>query len=282
MNAADMLALLRDYLNEATASFWTDVNLVRRLNMSQRKVERMVAMSPGDWLTKSASVTPSSSVITLPSDCAKPIYLEETSDGEPLSWLPSVAYRRVSRAVGTTLDQAGAQEAYPLRATIEVNRDDYSTACTLWYQIRVPNLHTGVAGASSGASALQFASDRNLVYLDDYYNDVTVEVIDDTSGVVDIRSEITDFAASTGIATITGTAASGDTYGTISLLPEETHHLIVLDAAVNALSKPSAQFDETAYRHIRDWMRDEKKDVENWLQERIVDPGVGTLIGDPL
>ena len=87
MNAKDQLDLLRDYIGEASASHWSDLNLLRRLNVAQRKIAVNVAMTPGNWLVTSASVTPSDSVITLPSDCGKPIYLEETTSGQPLTWL---------------------------------------------------------------------------------------------------------------------------------------------------------------------------------------------------
>lgn len=248
--------------------------------MAQRKIAVAVAQTPGDWLLKSADVTPSSSVITLPSDCSKPIYLEEKSSGKPLRWLESVTHRRVSRSIGTSLDYAGSREAYPLLNTIEVNQDSFSTECTLWYQIRVPNLHTGTATSSSGASALGFQADRERIYLADYYNNAYVEVIDNSSGVVDIRSEITDYSAA-GVATITGTAAENDTYGTISRLPEETHMLIVMEATVLAMMKPSANLDMTVYRHYRDELRETRKEVYGWLESRILGP-MGTVIGDPV
>ena len=42
MNAYSMLTLLRDQISEATASHWSDINLMRRLNVAQRKVELLV------------------------------------------------------------------------------------------------------------------------------------------------------------------------------------------------------------------------------------------------
>lgn len=279
MNSIEQLELLRDNVNEATASFWSDVNLVRRLNMSQRKWALKVAQSPGQWLIKSASVTPSASVITLPSDCSKPVYLEETSSGRPINWLHSVTHRRVSRGVGTSLE-VGYNEAYPLKNTIEVNKASYDTACTLWYQQRVPDLHTGTAGANTGASALEFADDLNKKFVDDYYNNVGVEIKDQTSGIIDISTTITDYAASTGIAVVTGTAASGDTYGTISVLPEEVHYAIVMDATVMALLKPSAQLDAKALQMYQNEYRRIEKELEAWLQSRVVGQE-RVVVGDP-
>jgi len=269
MNTADMLALGRDYVNEATASYWSDVNFVRRLNVAQRKVALMVQMSNPNWLVKSTSVTPSASVITLPSDCSKPIYLEETSTNVPLTWIESVSYRRVSRSIGSGIGYTGHGEVYPLANTIEVNQDSYTNACTIWYIQRVPDLHTGIAASGSGENALIFASDRNVILLDDYYNNITVEVIDGTSGIVDIRSTISDYASATRSATITGTAAADDVYGTISVLPPETHDLIVLEAVIQALLKVDAKLDKDALTMIRAERNDVKRDVESWLESRV-------------
>lgn len=278
MNAIEMLELIRDNINESTASFWTDINLMRRLNIAQRKWGVIISMTPGQWLVKSASVTPVASVITLPADCAKPIYLEETVSGYPIDWLSSVTHRRVSRSVGTSL-APGANEAYPLVSTIEVNKVSFTTACTLWYQQRVPDLCTGVAGASTGASALHFAANLNTKFIDDYYNGVIVEVVDASTNIVDVRSEITDFTAATGIAVISGTPAANDTYGTISVLPEEVHMLLVMDATIMALMKPSSVIDKDVLKFYISEFRRMEKDVESWLASRV--PGQeGTLIGD--
>jgi len=277
MNAVEMLELLRDNINEAVESHWSDVNLVRRLNMAQREIALLVAMSPGQWLIKSASVTPSDSVITLPADCSKPIYMEETDSGSPVHWLQKVAYRRVSRPVGTSLD-VGSLEAYPLLSTLEINKDSYSTACTLWYQIRVPDLQTGTATTGSAATKLYFPDNLNTKRVDDYYNNVEVEITDGTlAGTIDT---ITDYVASTRLATITGTVSTDSVFGTISRLPEETHMLIVLDATVLAMMKPSASIDKNVIKFYVDRVKDARAEVDAWLASRIPESN-GTMIGDP-
>lgn len=280
MNAKEQMDLLRDKIGEASASHWSDLNLLRRLNGKQRLAGVKLGMTPGQWLIVSEDVTPSDSVITLPSDCAKPVYLEEKSSGRALHWLDSVTHRRVSRAVGTVWDTAGSREVYPLLGTIEVNQSSYSTECTLWYQIRVPDLLYGTCGASSGASAVHVEAAMFPVYLDDYYNGVTLEVVDNSSSAVDIRSTVTDYVASTGILTITGTAAENDVYASISRLPEEMHYLLVMEAAIDALSKPSSNIDKDVWKMIVDEVKDTRRDVQAWLESRI--PGGGVVIGDPL
>lgn len=280
MNTLDMRDMLRDYIGEATASYWTNLNLLRRLSFSQAKVARMVAKSPGQWLVTSKSVTPVASVITLPSDCARPVYLEQTSNNEPIMFMASVRYRASNRRTLTDTRNVAFREAYPIIDAIEVNQASYTSACTLWYELLVPNLHCGTAQSGSGASALELddaaesagGTGRAIVLLDDYYNNSIIEVVDQTSGIVDIRSTISDYASSTHVATITGTPASGDSYGTVSRLPEFTHDLIVMEATVLALMKPSSILDKDVLRFYIDELRRLRGDVEGWLASR--SPGI--------
>ena len=276
MNAKDMLDLTRDFVGEGTASHWSDLNLMRRINLSQRLVAKIVSMSPGDWLIKkSSSLTPSSSVITLPSDCSKPVYLEEVTSGRALPWLDGgVKARRVSRMAGTSLD-VGYREAYPIRNTIEVNEDSYGEACYLWYEQRVPDLQAGTAAAGAALS-LTFPDDRNSVRIADYYNSVTLEATSGTGvGTIDT---ISDYTAAR-VATVTGTYSTDTVFGTISLLPEETHMLIILEAALLSLIKPSSTMDEKLMTYLRDERNNERKRVEEWLETRVHGSG-GVVMGD--
>lgn len=285
MNAYEQLELVRDMIFEASEAHWTELNILRRLNVAQRRIALRLSMSPAGWLLERATVTPSASVITLPSNCSKPVYLEEVSSGTPVNWLPGgPSYRRVSRTQPIEWELS-VKEAYVLRDTIVVNQDTYTTQCYLWYQKRVPDLHCGHVGSNSGANALELdegtsyssgdslGTGRAIKYVDDYYNDVIVEIIDGTSGITDIRSEITDFVASTGVCTITGTPADNDLYGTISLLPEEAHELMVYDAAISALAKPSAKLDERAVRELRAERKLLQDEFYFWLESRTPSTG---------
>jgi hypothetical protein len=274
MNAKDKLDLLRDVVNEATAAHWSDVNLMRRINLSQRKVANIVAMYPGQWLVVSASVTPVASVITLPPDCSKPVYLEETSSGTPVEWLNSVAYRRLSRSKGTSLD-VGYLEAHPEISTLVVNRDSYTEACTLWYQIRVPDLVAGTAAAGAETS-LTFPDDRVSQRVADYYNNVKFDPVSGTgAGAADT---ITDYSTSR-VATVTGTYDATTVFGTISRLPEETHHWILAEAVMMTLSKRATVIDKDILGWHREALRDTRRDCEAWLETRIIEK-TGVTVGD--
>ena len=268
MNAYEMLDLLRDQIAEATAAHWTDVNLVRRLNAAQRKVAVLVQNYPGAWLLKSADLTPVASVITLPADCAKPVYLEETSSGRPLSWLGNVRTRRVSRKIAASLDSwTGAPEVYPLLGTLEVNESSYTTGVTLWYDVRVPDLMAGTASAGA-ATSLTFPDESPVKHVDDYYNGVGIEV-DSGTGAGTVGDIITDYAGATRICTVSGTYSSSSVFGTISRLPEECHPLILAEATVLAVAKPSSTIDEKVFQYYVNERKEMQRDLKEWLETRI-------------
>ena len=268
MNTYFMLQLLRDQIAEANASHWDDDKLVARLNLAQRKVAILVQSYPGAWLLKSKDLTPSSSVITLPSDCAKPVYMEEKSNGKPIAWLSNVKQRRVSRVQGASLDWwSAAPEAYPLLGTLEINQDDYSTEVTLWYDIRVPDLMAGTASAG-GAASLTFPDELPVRHVDDYYNGVGIEVESGT-GAATVGDTISDYAGATRVCTVTGTYSSSSVFGTISRLPEECHPLILAEATVLAVAKPSSNIDKEIFQYYVNERRDVKRDLKEWLETRI-------------
>lgn len=277
MNAYDMLADLRSNLNEATADHWTDTELLRKLNQAQQKTAMHLSMQPGNWLIASAAVSPSGSVITLPSDCAKPLYIEETSSGTPILFKTSLQDRRTSRSYGVEVPwDHRPLEAYPLMNTIEVNQDSYSTACTLWYQIRVPDLHTGTASAGGAASLTMDTTDGtdgtgNGARLEaDYYNNVDIEIVSGTGPGIDT---VTDYSVAR-VCTVTGTYSTDSVYGTVPRgIPDQGHGLIILEATMLALSKPSASIDPTVKQDFREEKREMWKTFKDWTGSRI--PGAG-------
>jgi len=269
MNTYEMLQLLRDQIAEAVASHWTDVNLVRRLNVAQRKVAVLVQNYPGAWLLKSVDLTPSGSVIILPSDCAKPVYLEEKSSGRPIAWLGNVKTRRVSRAGVASLGwESGFLEAYPLLNTLEINQSGYSSEVTLWYDVRVPDLMAGTAAAGSGAAALVFPDESPVKHVDDYYNGVALEVESGT-GAGTVGDSISDYTGVDRTCVVSGTYDNTSVFGTISRLPEECHPLILAEATVLAVAKPSSNIDKEVFQYYVNERRDVKRDLKEWLETRI-------------
>lgn len=267
-NAWEHLQTVRDMIGEGTAAHWSDRELLKMINVAQGRLSRVVAQAIGGWLIKSASVTPSSSVISWPADCAKIVYLEETTSGRPVPFSTNVIDRRVSRLAGTSL-YSGVVEAYTQMRQIVVNQESYSNVCTLWYQIRVPDLHTGSAGAGGAASITLSAHDgagtsggfgaRMIV---DYYNNCGIQVVSGTgAGAPDT---ITDYTAAR-VATVTGTYAAASIYGTISRLPEECWDLMAVEAAVMAMAKPGSVVDPVVFGFMKDRWQEANGSFVEWL-----------------
>lgn len=268
MNAYDMYKEIRGNIGEAAAAHWTDRGILRKMNVAQRSLWMQLVNEPdGDWFLASVAVTPVASVITLPDDCAKPVHLEQTNDGAVIPIRGTVRERALSRGDGY-VPSWGFSEAYLSSNTLVVNTASFTDACTLWYQQRIRDMHFGTAGASSAATLLHMDTSMGLHYEDDYYNLRAVEI--QTSGLVpDIVDTITDFAASTALATITGTPTSGDFYGTVSQLPEEAMDLLVMMVTTRCLSKPGSDVDPSYINYFRAERKEAKETWDDWIARKI-------------
>jgi len=272
MNTYEMLKLLRDNIGEAEAAHWSERLLLMRLNAEQLEVARFMLDSPGDWLMKqSAALTPVSSLITLPTDCVRPAYLEEVSSGRVIPIRGTVRERRLTRQPGTSLD-AGTIEAYFFGNYLEVNKSGYGEQVYLWYQPRVVDLHGGVCGEGTGATTIVLEAAQWPSGIDDYYTGAYIEVRDATTHILNVRQLITDYVGTTFAATIASAAvtpASGDSYGTVSILPSELHNYIVLRATVRALARPSSTFEKELFGFWRAELKVAKEEAEDFLSMRL-------------
>lgn len=265
LNAYEMMQDVRSSLNEATASHWTDLEILRKLNKAQRKIAIKVSMS-GDWFMSKSTITPSSSLITLPTDCVKPIYLEKESDGTELPFHLTVRERQLTRTTEITLDALGP-DVYMYGDYIEVNQDSFTGNVVLWYEKRIPDLHFGTGGSSSGVSALHFQATNIPVPRDDYYNGVYISIISGTGALT--RAAISDYVGSTGVATVAGTFGSNSIYGTETQLPQEAIPLLTLMATSELLAKPSAAIDPKYWEYLKMEMKDAMSDLEGFLSTRL-------------
>lgn len=272
MNTYEMLELLRDNIGELVEKHWTDKLLLRRLNLEHREVAKMVLDSPGDLLLKkSASITAVASLITLPSDCVRPVYVEEVSSGRVIPIRGTVRERRLTRMAGTSLS-SGTVEAYFFGNYLEVNQDGYGEAVYVWYQARIIDLHAGLCGTGTGAAAVVFEAAHWPSGANDYYNGAVVQVRDASDFLLNVNEAIADYVGLTVTAVIAAplvTPASGDFYGTVSALPEELHGLVVMRATVNALARPSSVFEKEIFSFWRAQLKDVQKEAEAFLATRL-------------
>jgi len=272
MDAYLMQQAIRSNIGEAVASHWLEPDLVREINIAHRAVAMLVANAPGDWLLKkSASITPVASVLTLPSDCILPAYIEEVNSGREIRIRGTVRERRLGRLAGTSLG-AGTVEAYMQGGTLVVNMDSYTEPCYVWYQKRVLDLACGVCQTSTGATSVYFNLANFPSGVDDYYVGETLRIWDASTFALNFSGVIADYTGLTGVATIAdaaATPASGDFYGTVSALPEELMELIILKTTVRSLAKPSSTFEKEIFSFFRAELKDAIKAAERFLATRL-------------
>jgi len=268
MNAYEMLLQLRYNVGETTdgtTSRWRNIELLRNLNLAQNKVYQQLSLIDETWfMKKSSAITPSSSSISLPSDCGKPAYLEEASSGRNLPIRGTVRERRLTRIPGTTIF-SGVVDVYALANTLEVNQDSFTDQVYLWYIQKPVDLHTGTAAAGAATSLTLEASLGHSV-INDYYNGQTIVVVSGTGVGSDT---ISDYVGSTRVCTVTGTYSTDSVYGTVSILPEQAHGLILLEATALSFMKPGTSVDPTVIQNVRGALADEREHVENWFSERV-------------
>ena len=268
MNAYEMFDEVKDNVgrNEVgSAAHWTEAAVLRKLNMGQRYAYTLISQTPGDWFIKKASLTPVDSIITLPADCAKPVYLEHASGEYEIPIDNTVRERRISRMPSLSLEEGGIN-AYLLEGSIEVNQESFTDDVYLWYERRIPDLHFGTASAGASTS-LTFELLKQASVLDDYYNGVIIEVVSGTGSIA--RTTITDYTGSTGACVVTGTFSASSVYGTVSVLPIEACDLIILDATIGLLAKPSSALDPKYFEFFLRQKKKAEETLEDWCSTRL-------------
>jgi hypothetical protein len=189
--------------------------------------------------------------------------------------LNSVGQRSISRQsnIGGLINYA---EAYPLMNSIEINTAFTGGTYKLWYQKRPIELHAGTATAG-GVSNLTLQADRGADVRDDYYNGASIDIV---GGSVSGRYLISDYVGSTRVITLSTTATfSTYTYGIIPITPPECNNLIILEATLLALAKPSSVLDKEILQLYVALHKAEQKEISQWLETRLIE-NTGVTIGD--
>ena len=266
MNAYEMFDEVKDNIGrDEVGGHWTEAGVLRKLNKGQRYAYHLISQTPGDWFLKSELLTPVDSVITLPADCAKPVYMEDVATGLEIPINTTVRERRNSRVGSVTLETAG-YNAYLLGETIVINQDSNTSQVRLWYERRVPDLHFGTAAAGA-ATSLTLEASKQASLQADYYNGVVIETV---SGVgAPSRDVISDYAALTRVCVVSGTYSATTVYGTVSVLPIEACDLIILDATLALLAKPSSALDPKYFEYFLNQHKKAEVALEDWCSMRL-------------
>lgn len=239
-NAYKLIADVRNGLNEYTAEKWagTDTSgkfsnnyIIEKLNAAQARIYALVMKSDvKEIFYESASVSVSSSVITLPWDYGRIIQLED-ADGRKV-W-PATA-----KSLPVTGQEGSKNLYYRDGNTFVLHQSGVTDTYTLKYLKKPRRMTYGIADTSSGLNTLYMAATDITVLRNDYYNGLIVDCY--TQGKY---GTITDFVASTRAATTDGAitwVAATNYYGTVPDMPEEFHHLIAPLAAILAKAEHPA------------------------------------------
>lgn len=263
---------VRENVGEESESHWTDLGILRKMNFAYKQLWMQLAMQAGDWLLYEGTITLTDSEGSLPSDCAKPVYMED-SNGYVIPINLTVREKKRSEFVNTAFEES-TKIAYLVGNTLVVNQTGLSGTYTLWYVKRFVELAWGTCGANCAASALHLDSTMNPSITNDYYNGVGVVVYDATAGV-NLDTTITDYVGSTLIATITGTPVQNDYYGTKIELPEEALPVLVWRVTLSCMAKPSAALDPKYYEFAANQLAQADRLWREWISDRV--PGSGAV-----
>lgn len=267
MNTYEMLSELRANIGESTASHWGAKELLKKLSAHHRRVAAMLTLKQGDWLIKkSDALTPVAGLITLPSDCAKVVYIEDVSTGSEIPLNITVRERGWTRPPVSGLEP-GMLDAYFMGdGFVEINDSGYGDTCYVWYQRRVWDLIGGTADTGSTTNSIILAVADGPRYQDDYYIGAMLEAVGGTG--VGVRAAITDYVASTRALTVAGGFSTDTIYGTVPQVPEEGHDLIVLGATLQAMAKPSSSLDEGVFKYYSSLYAEARGIFEDWASTR--------------
>ncbi len=203
--------------------------LIDEINKAQYFIYSILFTTIPDLFLTSASLTFSSSVATLPTDCFK---IREIDDSEGI---PLTAIDMGQRHVGSYTGDKYSYYRYG--NTIRVDRDSISETGTIWYYKRFREITMGMSSAG-GALSLTLASNaRGIV---DYYNNMTIENI--TDNWVDT---ISDYTAARVCTLAAQTGAASKYYGIVSELPEIFHNILEERAIIQVKQHPKAPFKIT-------------------------------------
>ena len=268
MNSYYMHLDVRDNMNESVASHWSNKEIKRKLNAAQAKAAMAMYQSPGEWFLTSTTVTPVASVITLPTDCVRPAYLEHKAQKFAIPIRDTVRERRLTRQPSPTIGVGdGDISAYMQGNTIEINKESFSDPCTLWYNKRVVEMVYGTGDTGSSTTSLKIKLDDEPSLVDDYYNGITIDYLGGTG--VSNSDTISDYAASTRILTVTTTVGTDTIYGTVSQVPPEGHSFIVLEATCDLLAKPSSAIDPKYFEFFNSRRKDAWKQFVDFFTNRV-------------
>jgi hypothetical protein len=231
-NMYEILSQVRYGLNEystalvqgtVTTGAWANEELTRAINNSQNHLWSILFEQFPEYFMKSSSISFTSSVATLPSDCFK---IKEISDSDGYPVVPiGVDQRHITSGAGSKWGY------YRYGNTLRIDQDGVSGTGTIWYYWQCRELDTGMTSAGGALSATLATTSKAIA---DYYNGMRIENVTDST--VDT---ITDYSAAR-VAVVSNIWAANKYYGLVSELPTIFHPLIPDYALIQLKKNPKS------------------------------------------
>jgi hypothetical protein len=280
---SDMLTSLRQYLDEPTAGFWSDEELIGRLSDASKRTARVISGQDSTFFIATTNITfvADQALYDLPQNArlgsrwdhaAKldtngevqnfifDMDLKDRVWGEQLTvgnnyFLYSIAYQGKQMRVSPTPSEA------------------LTNAINLVYVPLFSSLHEGtVSGISS--TTITFPTTPTVagpgapsIFDDDY---IGMDVVITAGTGIGQRREITDYV---GGSTLQATVAAWDTtpdtsstYAVVSPVPDDFHDVVVLDAAMAA----GAKSPRRKLQSLSAVLQDRQSEMINWVDQRQV------------
>jgi hypothetical protein len=211
---------------DTTGAFAND-DIMNKINDAQKYLFDILIARDPQLFYKKTTLTPASSVLTMPSDFYR-IRRLENSDGLKCTEKP------LQDKDGTTFSvYTGSPNFYYWQGgQIYIDQESFTEVMTLYYVYRPVELTQGMTSAGGALSATLATTSKALA---DYYNNVIIENI--TDATVDL---ISDYSAAR-VATVTNTWAASKYYGTVSQLPEAFHPFISRKALILMKQAPQSR-----------------------------------------
>jgi len=236
-NCYGILEDIRTELNEWSVALsqgskvasYDNSDIVRKINTAQRFLWNMLFIRFPELFLTTANVTGTAGVYTNPSDLYRLSHIIDSS-GNKISNI-SIKLKHLS-------NNTGSPYLYYRYGNTIVRDNGGTDTITYYYYKTVKEMTQGMSSAG-GVSSLTLATTAKPVA--DYYNGIIIENI--TNGWA---STISDYTAAR-VATLTGTGAASNYYGTVSELPECFHDLIsqkaklLLRSEIVSPEKPTTQ-----------------------------------------
>ena len=212
-----------------TTGAFQNAYLIQQINRAQYFIYSVLFGQFPDVFLKSASITFTDSVASLPSDCFK---IKEILDSNNIPLLP---IDMKERKIGTYIGDRYAYYRYG--NSVAIDQSGVSETGTIWYYSRCRELTCGMSSAGGALSLTLASTARGIV---DYYNNMTIENI--TDNWVDT---ISDYTAARVCTLASQTGAASKYYGLVSELPEIFHDVLIERAIIQVKQHPKAPFKIT-------------------------------------